>query len=126
MIPLPTTNGTRSTMTNTDLTKPIGPNYFNNHQIWSGFYKKALKERQQQLKLVFPHLFPPSTSSPNTPSAMSRTGSNASIKSLQQKIGEAPRSANADESVFVNEENGWPINGLDEEVANNMIENCIG
>ncbi|KAI8910415.1 hydroxymethylglutaryl-CoA reductase [Gorgonomyces haynaldii] len=51
----------------------------NARSIWSGFYKKPIKERKTQLKLVYPDLF---------------------------KAGD-------------------PLH-LDENIANNMIENCIG
>ncbi|KXS22108.1 substrate-binding domain of hmg-CoA reductase [Gonapodya prolifera JEL478] len=61
------------------------------HDLWSGFYKKGLRERQYQLKLGFPNLFSRSDGA----------------------------DTDGDDEMF-------PINGLDEEVANNMIENCIG
>ncbi|KAJ3339682.1 hypothetical protein HDU93_007908 [Gonapodya sp. JEL0774] len=62
------------------------------HDIWSGFYKKGLRERQHQLKLAFPNLF-----------------SQVDTNGTEEDSGDM-----------------FPINGLDEDVANNMIENCIG
>ncbi|KAJ3388355.1 hypothetical protein HDU92_001547 [Lobulomyces angularis] len=49
---------------------------------WSGFYKKAILERQNHLKLVYPQIF--------------------------------------------NQKDSFPLNGLDLQLANGMIENCIG
>lgn len=33
--------------------------------MWSGFYKKSVKERQAQLKLIYPHLFHQRNSQPH-------------------------------------------------------------
>ncbi len=67
--------------------------------LWSGFYKKALKERQNQLKLAFPNLFNESSSS----------------------LGEEES-----ESTVSSPESAFPIGGLQDEIADVMIENCVG
>ncbi|KAI9141159.1 hypothetical protein BKA69DRAFT_1076460 [Paraphysoderma sedebokerense] len=96
--------------------------------IWSGFYKKALKERQNQLKLAFPNLFPsttngnsPVTSPSGSPSLGplndSKYSSLNSGYSATQKINNGTTISQLDE---------FPIKGLDERIADNMVENCIG
>ncbi|KAI8616868.1 hypothetical protein BC830DRAFT_163439 [Chytriomyces sp. MP71] len=87
--------------------------------IWSGFHKKALRERQNQLRLVFPSLFPSAqrpSPSPGTPDSadadLLRPASTASLVGL-----------GADAAEWAD---GFPVSGLDEAVADNMIENCIG
>jgi len=84
-IPLPVHVGTSSTSTNDD-----------GGALWSGFYKKTLRERQDLLRRVYPHLFP------SSPAAASAAASSA-----------------ADQGAF-------PVRGLDERIADTMVENCIG
>nr|CAG8509046.1 1824_t:CDS:10 [Entrophospora candida] len=87
----------------------------NDTLTWSGFYKKPLQE---------PPLSPSSTSSsvyatPNTspctsPISLNFTNNNKEVNYLVNKL----------ESLNVND-NNFPINGLDENIADNMIENCL-
>ncbi|KAI9014630.1 hydroxymethylglutaryl-CoA reductase [Gaertneriomyces semiglobifer] len=77
------------------------------HSIWSGFYKKALRERQNQLRLVYTHLFP----STPTALALSHTSSSSS-----KNLPSTPEPIN----------DTFPLNGLDEHIADNMVENCVG
>ncbi|KAI9328795.1 hydroxymethylglutaryl-CoA reductase [Obelidium mucronatum] len=83
-----------------------------NQSIWSGFHKKALRERQNQLRLVYPQLFPSSkTALTTSPSEIDLTNlSTASLAGLNVDLSEQ----------------AFPVTGLDETVADNMIENCIG
>jgi len=123
----------------------------NDALTWSGFYKKPLQERQNQVKLVFPNIFnnnntittgateeaPLSTSStsssvyatPNTspctsPISLNFTNNNDNNNN-NNKEEEVNYLVNKLESLNVNN-NKFPINGLDENIADNMIENCIG
>ncbi|TPX48149.1 hydroxymethylglutaryl-CoA reductase (NADPH) [Synchytrium endobioticum] len=132
---------------------------FSNHSVWSGFYKKAIKERQAQLKLVFPDLFTPLTQTGPSPSGNGQltrssvtqllkdhqlninTSINFDDASSSTQLGEWKSSSNlaksTDELNRVSstggESNGgvmmeelFPVRGLDEQIADNMIENCIG
>ncbi|KAI8907742.1 hypothetical protein DFJ77DRAFT_434250 [Powellomyces hirtus] len=100
------------------------------HSIWSGFYKKALKERQNQLRLVFPTLFPSTAVTTTSPTAspispnhdLSRTSSPSSES-------DASSDESGERSTPRGKVNGnalFPLNGLDENVADNMVENCVG
>ncbi|ORX78859.1 hypothetical protein BCR32DRAFT_206402 [Anaeromyces robustus] len=84
--------------------------------IWSGFYKKALKERQNQLKLAFPNLFPP-TSPIISKASFLHSPSSGSVSNLTESASDA--------SIHLHEEK-FPITSLDEHIADNMIENCVG
>ncbi|KAI8819603.1 uncharacterized protein EV422DRAFT_588398 [Fimicolochytrium jonesii] len=83
------------------------------HSIWSGFYKKALRERQNQLRLAFPGLFPPGSK------AGSSAPSDESGSSSSGDEGEGNGRKSTPPAPF-------PLNGLDEQIANNMVENCVG
>jgi len=97
--------------------------------IWSGFYKKALKERQNQLKLAFPNLFPPT--SPlisktsflhSTPGSVTNLTESASLTDVSIHRNEST----SDLSGLGVTEEKFPISSLDEHIADNMIENCVG
>ncbi|TPX31739.1 hydroxymethylglutaryl-CoA reductase (NADPH) [Synchytrium microbalum] len=107
---------------------------FTSHSIWSGFYKKAIKERQAQLKLVFPDLFTPALANNGVPLSQSpshngstvfqhdqqpQTDANGSGVAMNRSLGSQGLSDGAAEEAF-------PIRGLDEQIADNMIENCVG
>ncbi|KAJ3153931.1 hypothetical protein HDU89_008797 [Geranomyces variabilis] len=104
------------------------------HSIWSGFYKKALKERQNQLRLVFPALFPSTAAiSPSpSPSPLSTpTSSTASSTPEVRASSPSSDSESSDESAERKTRGReaaalFPLNGLDENVADNMVENCVG
>ncbi|KAJ3377431.1 hypothetical protein HDU84_008658 [Entophlyctis sp. JEL0112] len=100
---------------------------------WSGFHKKALRERQNQLRLVYPALFsqhplPPTQQHPvsvpsyshslqdprASPSAASSASSSLAYDSTSSLVGLDAASA-PDVAPF-------PITGLDEKIADNMIE----
>jgi hypothetical protein len=170
--------------------------------MWSGFHKKALLERRNQLRLVFPTLFDKDTTSLNThlnnidnsnndylattapaESIITSTRMAADVereeKAKSGLIVEAPgdidnnsqattKNPNLNPHINLNPNNNtnpnnnmnsianiknvgssesvtsllemnktinasssldlhnWPIKGLDDQIANNMIENCIG
>ncbi|KAJ3160874.1 hypothetical protein HDU86_008235 [Geranomyces michiganensis] len=103
------------------------------HSIWSGFYKKALKERQNQLRLVFPALFPSTVAISSSPSpASTPTLSTTSSSSEVRASSPSSDSESSDESAAERKAPGrepaalFPLNGLDENVADNMVENCVG
>ncbi|KAJ3021262.1 hypothetical protein HKX48_008891 [Thoreauomyces humboldtii] len=95
------------------------------HDVWSGFYKKALKERQNQLRLVFPGLFPPNIASPAAAAGpavneLTRTPSPSSdSEGSSDESGDGAPLGDRGNTLF-------PLNGLDENVADNMVENCVG
>ncbi|KAL7753252.1 hypothetical protein RI367_001027 [Sorochytrium milnesiophthora] len=127
--------------------------------VWSGFYKKALKERQQQLRLAFPHLFPspppaafaapsstrssfllvgsepasPAASPPASPSLDPRLAA-ALSSSSPGPLSDAHLASLSSSSVAgtvpggstTAVDDGFPVRGLDERIADNMVENCIG
>ena len=114
-----------------------------NHQAsWSGFYKKSLHERQSQLKLVFPKVFASSSSSavssvyvtPDTSPCSSPISDFSSETNDQNTLSHSIlNDKNKNylidklESLSTdNKKKPFPINGLDENIADNMIENCIG
>jgi hypothetical protein len=70
--------------------------------IWSGFHKKPLRERQAQLRLVYPSLF---------------------TKNEHIQLHSEPIQDGQDRSTSLP---NWPFNGLDERLADFMVENCIG
>jgi len=96
--------------------------------IWSGFYKKALKERQNQLKLAFPNLFPP-TSPLISKTSFLHSPSSGSVSNLTESASDVSIHRNEStsdlSSLGVHEEK-FPITSLDEHIADNMIENCVG
>ena len=136
--------------------------------LWSGFYKKPLRERQNQLRLMFPNLFrtsadgesiddgsstaatgtpaedrvrasatlvAPTTDSPAAgpgpvPSSSSSAPSAAapSTASLQPARTAAARgrrwSSGAQDGGGADAV--FPVHGLSDAIADNMIENCIG
>ena len=131
---------------------------FSNHSIWSGFYKKAIKERQAQLKLVFPDLFSPSNLSGSSLSitningqlprsastqlikdqlsvhtningddgsvslaAQSGLRSSLSVAKSLDDLTRMTRSSSSETNTGVLEEL-FPVRGLDEQIADNMIE----
>ncbi|KNE65124.1 hydroxymethylglutaryl-CoA reductase, degradative [Allomyces macrogynus ATCC 38327] len=123
--------------------------------IWSGFYKKALKERQAQLRLAFPHLFPATTtvkplvhggaaalttasdSPPQSPSLADSGHASGKVSGLGRVHGavlspNASLSASGASTTSLSSamnggaEDNFPIRGLDERIADNMVENCIG
>jgi hypothetical protein len=61
----------------------ICPSLVHQQAIWSGFDRKSIKERQELLRWMMPH-------------------------------------------VFVDAKDSFPFLGLHEDIANQMIENCIG
>ncbi|KAI9336232.1 hypothetical protein DFJ73DRAFT_790615 [Zopfochytrium polystomum] len=116
--------------------------------FWSGFHKKALRERQDQLRLCYPHLFPPPSSTAASPrlsstvsskaastdpdahspppahsrplhanGALARTDSTASLQQSKFGSGVSLAALNVD-----HREESFPIRGLDEQIANNMID----
>ncbi|CAG8640561.1 14344_t:CDS:2 [Dentiscutata heterogama] len=106
--------------------------------VWSGFYKKTLKERQNQLKIAFPDLFnlpssatsivpsvysTPLTSICNSPISRENSEANDTLNSINNEqfnyLVKKLESLNIDQDLF-------PINGLDEHIADKMIENCVG
>ena len=118
--------------------------------VWSGFYRKALKERQHQLKLFFPHLFAQPVNSPtssakahtitrtsNAPRA-SCSASSVPAHDLLEATAVFPQIADvalptleAADAISIHvlakkEDVPFPIRGLDVHVADNMVENCIG
>ena len=142
--------------------------------LWSGFYKKPLRERQNQLRLMFPSLFrtAPTTLTPSaaltTAQATARAAAAAAEATRETKDAattDAPRdhervsAAAAAERAEANTATSptrrrrssaavavdtaapttpaaaaattatgapFPIAGLDDAVADHMIENCIG
>ncbi|KAJ3174675.1 hypothetical protein HK101_010860 [Irineochytrium annulatum] len=117
--------------------------------FWSGFHKKALRERQNQLRLFFPNLFsslehishtdgqlsnghhhhqvssPPSTSPTRIgDAALMSTDNLPSLAVKRPYTGSTASLANLDIGAAADER--FPITGLDELIANNMIENCVG
>ncbi|KAI9189216.1 hypothetical protein H9P43_000644 [Blastocladiella emersonii ATCC 22665] len=123
--------------------------------IWSGFYKKALKERQSQLRLAFPHLFPSvsngaasgadktTRSGSSTPTGaespsllmsgdsktlrMAAINGNASLNSsLNASVVSNDSSAGISSTALNGVADDFQIRGLDERIADNMVENCIG
>ena|SRR5581483_9723941 len=118
-----------------------------NHQAsWSGFYKKSLHERQTQLKLVFPKVFDSSSTSSSVVSSVYVTPdtspcsspiSDFSFETNDQNTPSYSTSLNDKDKINYlvnkleslstdNNKKPFPINGLDENIADNMIENCIG
>lgn len=96
--------------------------------IWSGFYKKALKERQNQLKLAFPHLFPPTSPTLITKSITPSPSFNA-VQHLTESASDISihrNESSSDLSTLTSTEEQFPIKSLDEHIADNMIENCVG
>ncbi|KAG4085765.1 hypothetical protein H8356DRAFT_1282571 [Neocallimastix lanati (nom. inval.)] len=96
--------------------------------IWSGFYKKALKERQNQLKLAFPNLFPP-TSPIISRSSFLHSPSSGSVPNLTKSASDVSihrNESSSDISSLGIPEEKFPITSLDERIADNMIENCVG
>ncbi|KAJ3070678.1 hypothetical protein HDU98_006302 [Podochytrium sp. JEL0797] len=93
----------------------------NQQSIWSGFHKKALRERQNQLRLVYPQLFPTVRStSPGSPE-LSVSASEVDLTHLSSASSASLAGLNMEA-----QDESFPVTGLDEEVADNMIENCIG
>ncbi|KAI8928751.1 hydroxymethylglutaryl-coenzyme A reductase-domain-containing protein [Entophlyctis helioformis] len=88
------------------------------HSVWSGFHKKALKERQTQLRLAFPSLFgpQPSVSASAASSSASSSSSAAAACTADSHDATAPQ-AHADP---------FPLAPIHNDVADNMIENCVG
>jgi hydroxymethylglutaryl-CoA reductase len=116
-----------------------------NHQaIWSGFYKKPLCERQTQLKLVFPQVFTPSPTSSSAASSVYVTPDTTSCNSPISDFSPETNDQNTFSPILNNNnkinylinkleslstddnKKPFPINGLDENIADNMIENCVG
>ncbi|KAJ3215739.1 hypothetical protein HDU67_010377 [Dinochytrium kinnereticum] len=109
----------------------------NHPSFWSGFHKKALRERQNQLRLFFPSLFSNPSTSPSTSSAASTpetelatsrsTDSLLSLPAnLELKRGYGSTASLAGLDVGTLADEPFPVRGLDEQIANNMIENCVG
>eukprot|EP00158_Paraphelidium_tribonemae_P005673 Partr_v1_DN27457_c2_g1_i2_m71964 len=78
---------------------------------WSGFHRKPIRERQSQLQLQFPHVFRAS-SPPSTPASPLLT----------------PRASNSvnNGGDMTSSSGVFPIHSLADDIADNMIENCIG
>ncbi|KAJ3223420.1 hypothetical protein HDU81_009203, partial [Chytriomyces hyalinus] len=91
--------------------------------IWSGFHKKALRERQNQLRLVYPALFP---SAPTQTSQSAHSNTESDADSLLTRGGGSAASLVGLNVDVVEWSEDFPVTGLDEKVADNMIENCIG
>ncbi|CAG8773315.1 1266_t:CDS:2 [Gigaspora margarita] len=114
---------------------------------WSGFYKKTLKERQNQLKITFPDLFDPP--SPATSIAPSVSPVSSVYSTPLTSICSSPISREYSEENKSNDtlnginneqfnylikkleslnidQDPFPIKGLDEHIADKMIENCVG
>ncbi|KAJ3351090.1 hypothetical protein GGF32_004453 [Allomyces javanicus] len=156
--PLTITVGSKRAMSGTLATAPdrLGSMHDMRPSIWSGFYKKALKERQAQLRLAFPHLFPATTtvkplvhgaaaaslatasdSPPQSPS-LADSGNASAHGGTPGRVHGAVLSPNASLSasgasttslssaINGGAEDNFPIRGLDERIADNMVENCIG
>ncbi|RKP03120.1 hypothetical protein CXG81DRAFT_9957 [Caulochytrium protostelioides] len=89
------------------------------HTIWSGFYKKAIRERQAQLRLAFPDVFRTAA-----PAASASSPTTASAPSPPTPSLESPSPPT--HAVTSHHPDAFPICGLSEAMADNMIENCIG
>ncbi|KNE54228.1 hydroxymethylglutaryl-CoA reductase, degradative [Allomyces macrogynus ATCC 38327] len=155
--PLTITVGSQRAMSGTLATVPdrLGSTQDIRPSIWSGFYKKALKERQAQLRLAFPHLFPATTtvkplvhgaaaslatasdSPPQSPSLADSGQAGGKPSGLGRLHGvvlspNASLSASGASTTSLSSamnggaEDNFPIRGLDERIADNMVENCIG
>ncbi|KAH9265555.1 hydroxymethylglutaryl-CoA reductase, degradative [Batrachochytrium salamandrivorans] len=88
---------------------------------WSGFYRKAIRERQTQLCLAFPSLFGSTDCSSHEASNDTTPGSVLS----------SDETATSDENraEFNTTAPGldpFPLCPISDEVADNMIENCVG
>lgn len=117
-----------------------------NHQVtWSGFYKKSLRERQTQLKLVFPQVFTSSTPSSVVSSVYVTPDTSPCSSPISVDFSSKTNDQNTHSHSILNDNNEinylinkletletlsdkklFPINGLDENIADNMIENCVG
>jgi len=117
-----------------------------NHQVtWSGFYKKSLHERQTQLKLVFPQVFTSSTPSSVVSSVYVTPDTSPCSSPISVEFSSKTNDRNTHPHSILNDNNEinylinkletletssnkklFPINGLDENIADNMVENCIG
>jgi hydroxymethylglutaryl-CoA reductase len=119
----------------------LSPMHVNHQVTWSGFYKKSLRERQTQLKLVFPQVFTSSTPSssvssvyvtPDASPCSSPISVDFSSANDQNIFSHSILNDNNDINYLMNklealsDKKLFPINGLDENIADNMIENCIG
>ncbi|KAI8851119.1 hypothetical protein BC829DRAFT_488406 [Chytridium lagenaria] len=198
--PSSATGSTTATITTTTTTAsafpPLPPASDVNHpSFWSGFHKKALKERQNQLRLFFPDLYSsPSAATTTTTTASSSSSSTPELKSpppdaanhvtfhrspstsptraahrvngndfipsnnpassrstdslvslastslpspvpqplsVHRALGGLKRVHGSTASLAALDVGGavdepFPIRGLDEQIANNMIENCVG
>ncbi|KAJ3373792.1 hypothetical protein GGF31_008677 [Allomyces arbusculus] len=155
--PLTITVGSKRAMSGTIATAPDratgGSMQDLRPSIWSGFYKKALKERQAQLRLAFPHLFPATTtvkplvhgaslatasdSPPQSPSladsgnAIGHAGKLGRVHGAVLSPNASLSASGASTTSLSSAMNGgaednFPIRGLDERIADNMVENCIG
>jgi hypothetical protein len=105
--------------------------------IWTGFYKKTIKERQDQLRQVFPKLFSTvftrsAISSPALPRKGTPDGNSNHSKPeapilpsqiLRERSQISFSSLNGTDSSARSD---FPLNGLDEDIAENMVENCVG
>jgi hypothetical protein len=83
--------------------------------LWSGFYKKTIKERQNLLKLLYPHLF--------IADGQGQIRSNKGLDTPSVSSARTPRPVHHLEG---GEGDPFPICGLSDNVADVMVENCIG
>ncbi|ORZ30995.1 hydroxymethylglutaryl-CoA reductase [Catenaria anguillulae PL171] len=156
---LATSSTTSGSMTAADASPPG-----DHPSIWSGFYQKALKERQALLRMAFPHLFRTSLASSLIDSGNSGTATllnGSSSPALQPKYAVGSGAASPSLTMSGNSnaatgklmramqlssaasaglsgsngaldssgrygEDAFPIRGLEENIADHMIENCIG
>ncbi|KAI9219245.1 hypothetical protein BC828DRAFT_386598 [Blastocladiella britannica] len=114
--------------------------------IWAGFYKRSLKERQNRIRLAFPHMFDEAASAWLNDSGTSEVPTQTSPQRSSSSGTDNPSLASSLDAaaispgmlrMAVSGSNGagipmslmddkFPICGLDEDIADHMIENCIG
>ena len=113
----------------------------------SGFYKRTLRERQNILIEAFPEVFgqnsletisldmnslsvyvTPDTSSCRSPIEVDPTYSNNTNNNKNNNINnnEAVNPELLEEKLSKLSISDFPIRGLSEEIADNMVENCVG
>ncbi|CAG8621798.1 17379_t:CDS:2, partial [Racocetra fulgida] len=111
-----------------------------NGSAWSGFYKKTLNERQNELKLAFPDLFnlpPPSTNNPSIYATPSSSICNSPLSPIcrspislnYSKENESKEGINDEQLNYLIkkleplsvDQNPFPIKGLEEHIADKML-----
>ncbi|EGF76662.1 hypothetical protein BATDEDRAFT_36201 [Batrachochytrium dendrobatidis JAM81] len=80
---------------------------------WSGFYRKAIRERQNQLCLAYPSLFGNTT-----------LNATETISSPANVVNGTDDTLNDSTAGF--RHHPFPLSPISDEIADNMIENCVG